>query len=108
MRQRPESPAPDADRARRHTHWHEHGPRNGSQGASQKGSHEGSQSGPHDAHAHHDHDHADGFAGGHSHPHQHVEVSLGEFLLWLYGEADAPGNAAEAQPEGPERSPGDK
>lgn len=63
----------------RHTHWHDHG-----------------------AGDDHDHDHPDGFAGAHSHAHNHVEVSLGEFLQWLFtepeGDLRAPTAASEAPP----------
>jgi hypothetical protein len=68
-----------------HRHWHYHGPAD-----------------------HHEHVHPDGFTGGHSHAHNHVEVSLGEFLAWLFEEAEGgagavPGTGAEARPAGAER-----
>lgn len=56
-----DAPTPEG-RQVSHTHWHYHGPAE-----------------------HHEHAHADGFTGGHSHPHMHVEVSLEEFLGWLFG-----------------------
>lgn len=81
----PPEPA-DGESTTSHQHWHYHGPAD-----------------------HHEHVHPDGFTGGHVHPHNHVEVSLGEFLLWLFGEAEqaagnAPGAQAEAGAAGPERS----
>lgn len=73
-----------------HRHWHYHGPAD-----------------------HHEHVHPDGFSGGHSHAHNHVEVSLGEFLQWLFADGGqvagaAPGAAPEARAAGPERRPPDR
>lgn len=77
---------PDAARAVRHTHWHDHG-----------------------TGTDHDHAHPDGFDGGHSHPHNHVEVSLGEFLQWLYGgTGEAAPGASDTHAPPPKAPPGPK
>lgn len=78
-----DAPTPERRRTISHAHWHYHGPAD-----------------------HHEHTHPDGFQGEHSHPHNHVEVSLGEFLGWIFGaEMEASEPVGRPQAPVPGRSP---